>query len=258
MTLLEELKKFIKHILYWIFSFVGFSILFFIFGLKKITVFGKRFFLPLPTENSFSVQLFKIIQRDFLPSGVNLIVTNPWSGFIVQLEVAMLMAFIFTSPFFLYKIIKYVSPALSERERKTIFKSLVLFIVLFALGCLFAYCFMIPLTFKFMYPFAVSLGVIPFFSLEAFTAWVISILVITGTIFLFPILMIILSSLGIVSPEFWRSKWRQAFLILLIFSAVITPDQTGITMILLFFPLAILYIFGSMLTSRHKKSKIDM
>jgi sec-independent protein translocase protein TatC len=255
MTLLEELKKFIKHIFYWIFTFAGFTLLFFIFGLKKISFLGKNFFLPLPAENSFSAQIFKIIQRDFLPAGVSLIVTNPWSGFVVQLEMAMILAFLLTSPFFIYEIVKYVSPALLKREKKAILKSLVFSAGLFLLGCLFAYYFMIPLTFKFMYPFAVSLGVIPYFSLDAFVAWVICIIIVTGITFLLPIFMIVLSSLGIVSPDFWRGKWRQAFLFLLIFSAVITPDQTGVTMTLLFIALAGLYVIGSFLAGKSQGSK---
>ncbi|MCX6731838.1 MAG: twin-arginine translocase subunit TatC [Candidatus Parcubacteria bacterium] len=250
MTLLEELKIFVKNILYWIFSFVGFSFFFFIFGLKKAAIFGKNYFLPLPTENSFSVQVFKMMERNFMPSGVQLIVTNPWSGFIVQLEIAIILAFIVTFPLFLYKIIKYISPALFEHEKKAILKTTAAFTVLFISGCLFAYYYMIPLTFKFMYPFATSLGIVTFFSLDTFMAWVITILITTGIIFLLPIFIIVLTYLRIVNPDFWRKKWRPAFLSLLIFCAIITPDQTGVTMMLLFVPLAILYTGGAILAGK--------
>lgn len=250
MTLLQELKVFIKDIATWIFSLIGFSLFFYLFGLHKVTIYGKSFILPVFSKNSFSVQAFKIIERDFLPSGVQLIVTNPWSGFIAQLEIAIILAFIVTLPFLLYKIIRYCSPALFEYEKKAVLKSVILFTALFLFGCLFAYYFMIPLTFKFMYPFAASLGVLTFFSLETFMAWIIAILITTGILFLLPIFMFVLSSLRIVSPDFWRKKWRFALLYLLIFSAVITPDQTGITMILLFAPLSVLYMGGSLLADR--------
>jgi len=250
MTLLQELKIFIKNIVSWFFSLIGFSVFFYLFGLHKVVIYGRSFILPIFSKDSFSVQAFKIIERDFLPSGVQLIVTNPWSGFIAQLEIAIILAFIVTFPFFLYKIIKYCSPALFKHEKKAIFKSITMFTALFILGCLFAYYFMIPLTFKFMYPFATSLGVITFFSLDTFMSWVIAILITTGVMFLLPIFMLVLSFLRIVSPDFWRKKWRFAFLFLLIFSAIITPDQTGVTMILLFAPLAVLYSGGSVLAGR--------
>jgi len=63
--------------------------------------------------------------------------------------------------------------------------------------------------------------------------------------------MIILSYLGIVSPDFWKDKWRQSFLILLIFCAIITPDQTGLTMTLLFVALATLYVVGLVLAKMY-------
>lgn len=250
MTLLQELKIFIKYIAPWFYSLIGFSIFFSLFGLHKVTIYSRDFILPIFSDKSFSVQVFKMIERDFVPPGVRLIVTNPWSGFIAQLEIVIILAFMVTLPFFLYKIIKYLSPALFDHEKKAILKSVIMFTALFMLGCVFAYYFMIPMTFKFMYPFASSLGVLTFFSLEAFMSWVIAILITTGIIFLLPIFMIVLSYLGIVSSDFWREKWRVAFLFLLIFSAIITPDQTGVTMILLFAPLAILYVAGSFLARK--------
>ncbi|MGD0977360.1 MAG: twin-arginine translocase subunit TatC [Minisyncoccia bacterium] len=255
MTLLEELRIFVKNILHWVYYFIGFSLFFFIFGLRKIVFSGKNYFLPIPSENSFSVQVFKIVQRYFMPSGVQIIATNPMSGFVAQLEVSLIMAFLITSPIFLYSMIRYISPALLEHEKKAIWKSVAVSTVLFGLGCLFAYYYMIPLTFKFMYPFTTALGVTPFFSLDAFMSWVISIILVTGLVFLLPIFMLILSFLKIISPEIWKKKWRHAFIFLLIFCAIITPDQTGITMILLFIPLMVLYAFGAFLAARYKRDE---
>jgi sec-independent protein translocase protein TatC len=252
MAYLEEFRIFIKAILHWIFALIGFSLFFFLFGPVQITVFGIKFILPLFTENSFSVWIFKAVQRSFIPSGVHVIVTNPMSGFIAQLEIAIILAFVFLFPLFLYEIIKYLSPALLEHEKKVFLKSIAFSTILFISGCFFAYYYMIPLTFKFMYPFTTSLGVEPFFSLDAFMSWITCIFVATGTTFLIPVFMILLSFLRIVSPEFWKSKWRTAFLFLLVFSAIITPDQTGITMVLLFVPLVALYLFGIVLTGRLK------
>lgn len=250
MTLLQELRIFIKDIASWFYSLIGFSIFFSLFGLHEVMIYGKNFILPSFYGDSFSVQVFKIIKRSALPEGVQLIVTDPWTGFITQFEIVIILAFIVTFPFLLYKTMRYFSPALFEHEKRAIFKSVFMLTVLFMLGCFFAYYFMIPLTFKFMYPFAASLGAVTFFSLGTFMAWVIAILVTTGVVFLLPIFMLVLSHLGIVSPDFWRKKWRLAFLVLMIFSAIVTPDQTGVTMILLFIPLALLYTVGSWLAGR--------
>lgn len=250
MTLLQELKIFIKSIAPWIYSLIAFSIFFSLFGLHKTVIYGKSLILPTLSQESFSVQAFKMIERDFVPAGVQLIVTNPWSGFIVQLELVVVLALIATFPFLMYKIMRYSAPAFFQHERKAILKAVTMFTALFIIGGLFAYYFMIPLTFKFMYPFAASLGVVTFFSLDAFISWTISILVTTGVLFLLPIFMLVLSSLRIVNPDFWRKNRKFALLYLLIFSAVITPDRTGVTMVLLFAPLSVLYLGGSALAGR--------
>jgi len=250
MTLLEELSLFAKSMLHWVYAFTGFTIFFFGLGLHAVTFYGRSVLLPVFSEDSFAVQLFKLMQHDFMPSGVTLIVTNPMSAFVVQVEIAMTLAFVVVSPLLLYKITKYISPALFEHEKKAAAKALVLSSALFILGCLFAYSTMIPLTFKFMYPFTTALEVTPFFTLDAFMSWVIGILLATGITFLLPVFMVALSYVGIVNPDFWKSKWRHAFVFLLVFCAIITPDQTGITMILLFVPLIVLYIAGAWLAHR--------
>lgn len=253
MTLFQELKIFIKNIASWFYAFIGFSVFFSFFGLHRVVIYGRNLILPTPSADSLSIQVFKMIERDFLPSGVELIVTDPWSGFITQIQIVITLAFLITFPFLLYKIIQYLSPALFEHEKRAILKSVVMFTILFMLGCLFAYYFMIPLTFKFMYPFASSLGVTTFFALDIFMAWVMAILIAMGVVFLLPIFMFVLSYLRIVNPSFWRKKWRFSLLCLLVFSAIITPDQTGVTMLLLFAPLAVLYMLGSFMANRISK-----
>ena len=99
MTLLQELKIFIKNIAPWLYSLIVFSLFFSIFGLHKVTIYSRDLILPVFSDNSFSVQVFKMIERDFVPPGVQLIVTNPWSGFIAQLEIVIILAFICLSEF---------------------------------------------------------------------------------------------------------------------------------------------------------------
>jgi len=156
----------------------------------------------------------------------------------------LLLAFIFTFPIFLYKIINYFSPGLYEKEKKTVFKILLPSTFLFIAGCFFAYFLLIPLTFKMLYSFAPVMDVLPLFSVDEFISWVIGLTAISGVMFLLPIFMAILSYLRIISPDFWKKNWRYAILFFLIVSAIITPDGTGITMIILSVPLSLLYFIG--------------
>ncbi|OGY30874.1 MAG: hypothetical protein A3C02_01770 [Candidatus Andersenbacteria bacterium RIFCSPHIGHO2_02_FULL_45_11] len=244
MTLLQELTIFFKHILHWIYYLVGFSFFFFSFGLQEVVFFRKSYSLPLPSTNSFSVQIFNKIRQDLLPPDVPLIVTNPISAFLAQLMLSVLLAFLLTIPLLLYKIILYLRPALLPHESKAVLWSLLPFTFLFLSGSAFSYFFLTPATFKVLYPYATTIGIVPFFSLNEFIHYVFSLTVSTGLMFLLPLFMIVLTMMGIVKAEFWRDKWRQALLFFLVLSAVVTPDGTGVTMAILFLPLALLYIIG--------------
>jgi len=108
----------------------------------------------------------------------------------------------------------------------------------------FSFFFLIPATFKVLYPYAESINAIPFFSVDEFIYYVFGLMVTVGLIFLLPLFMVLLSLMGIIEASFWIKKWRPALLFFLVLSAIITPDGTGITMIMLFLPLASLYFMG--------------
>jgi sec-independent protein translocase protein TatC len=257
MTLFEELIIFIKSIFYWICYFIGFSFFFFIFGLKKVVIFGQNYFLPLPTKNSFSVQVFNKIRYDLLPPGVQLVVTNPISAFVSQILLSMLLSFLLTTPLFIYKIIMYLQPALLPREKKVVLWSLLPFAFLFFTGSAFSYFFLIPATFKILYPYATVINAIPFFSIDEFIYYVFVLMIAVGVMFLLPLFMILLSFVGIIKADFWRKNWRYALLFFLVLSAIITPDGTGITMVMLFLPLTALYFAGYVFANKLSRGIVN-
>ena len=266
MAFLHELKIFVKNILHWVYYFVGFSFLFFFFGLKEVVLWGRNLYVPIISENSFSlffgkgleiasrfpksfsVQIFNIIRHDLLPPDVQLIVTNPMSAFTAQITLSLSLGFLITFPILIYRTITYLHPALLPREKKAVFWSLVPLILLFFTGCAFSYFFLIPETFKVFYPFATGMGVIPFFAVDKFIQYIFVLLIGVGLIFLLPFFVILLSFLGIIKARFWISKWRFAFVFFLVLSAIITPDV--ITMFMLFIPLQGLYFAGCFFAER--------
>lgn len=224
MRMLNEFNAIIKSIFPWIILFLVSFTIFFSTGLS-----GK---------------FFEIIHRDLLPKEMQLIVTNPLNALLIQLEISLFMAFLISLPYLLYKIITYLSPALYKHEKKTIIKALLPSALLFVSGALFAYFVLIPSTFKIMNFYVFSAGALPFFEINEFVSMVIALTLATGFLFLLPMFMKILSSLGIVDASFWIKNFKYAFITFLIFSAVITPDGTGITMLMLSLPLTALYFVG--------------
>lgn len=242
--LFDELKALLKSILLWVYFFLGFLVFFFAFGPKKIQVLGNFLILPWPTINSFSVKLFKVFKQNLLPSEVQVIVINPLNAFLAQIVIALSLAFIVTFPLLLYRIIKFLTPALYEREKKAVFKVLVPATLLFIGGCVFTYFILIPPTFKILYLFARNLGATPFFTAYEFVTLTLMMLLAVGIMFQIPIFMVMLTRLGFVDPRFWKKNSKYIFTGFLVFSAIITPDGSGITMLMLFLPLVALYFLG--------------
>lgn len=206
--------------------------------------FGRDFYLPLPYEDSISVQVFNKVRGDVLPPNVQLLVTNPMSGFLSQVSLAIFLAFLVTIPLFIYKITLYLRPALHEHEKRVLTWILWPTVFLFFSGCAFSYLFLVPATFSVLYPFATNIGATAFFSLDEFIYYVFSLTFYVGIMFLLPLFMIMLSLMGIVKAELWLRVWRHAILLFLVLAALITPDGTGITMAMLFVPLSSLYFVG--------------
>jgi len=136
-------------------------------------------------------------------------------------------------------------------------RSLVPSTLLFFIGCTLSYFILIPKVFKVLYPYATLINATAFFSVSEFISTVLGLMIATGTMFLLPLFMMALSFTGLVKPIFWKAHYRHALLFFLIFTAIIIPDPTGITMMILIFPLMGLYYAGCVLTSRLDKSKME-
>jgi len=222
--LIKELDEIKKSIFPWIFLFLASSAIFFSTGISS--------------------KFFGIIHQQLLPKEMQLIVTNPLNALLIQIEISLFLAFIVSLPYLLYKIIAYISPALYKHERSAIVKAVLPSAFLFVLGALFAYFLLIPSTFRIMNFYVISAGVIPFFEINEFVSMVIALTLASGILFMLPVFMKVLNALEIVDKSFWMKNFKYALIIFLIFSAIITPDGTGITMLMLSLPLTALYFLG--------------
>ena len=86
-----------------------------------------------------------------------------------------------------------------------------------------------------------------------FISFVIIFLIAYGLVFELPIIMVGLTRLGVVSPEFWAENWRYAFVGMIIFGAVVTPDGSGVTQIIVAAPMMVLYVIGYFIAKRMQK-----
>ena len=217
-------------------------ILFFIVSLALLVV-------GTPT---LATQIFLSAKSYLVPEGVLLVALGPVSVFVAPMVMSFLISLLITFPYILYSIERYLRPALFPVERAVMYRFALPSLILFYLGGAFGYFFIIPKTFSILYSFAGPIGVTPFFSLDSFVSSVFLLTVSVGLIFLLPVVMVLLTRLSIVPHEQWLKHWRGAIFASVLFSALITPDGSGITMIFLFIPLMLLYGIGAVLSKNRR------
>lgn len=203
------------------------------------------FSLPVSTGQTPAQILIDRFRRDLLNPEIQLVVLAPTEAFVSQAGVSLLLAFLITLPLLIIRVYGYVSPALRRPERRTLTRAGLTSGLLFLAGTVFGYIMVVPVTLKVLYAFAGPLNVQQLLSLSGFIGLITGSIFISGLIFQIPVSMFLLTKIGLVRAREWRRHWRAAVIAFLIFTAMITPDGSGVTMLLLAGPLIGLYCFGT-------------
>ena len=207
--------------------------------------------LALPLEGpSYAVRQFLSAKETLIPDSVPIVALGPVAPFVAPIMMALLIALLITFPFGLWFIFRFLRPALRSGERRTLTHTIVPSLILFYSGCATAYFFIIPRTFSILYSFAEPMGVAPFFALDEFISSVFFLTISVGIAFLLPVVMVVSSRLGFIPQGFWLRHWRGAVFSAIFFSAIVTPDGSGVTMAFLSVPLIVLYGIGAVVSVR--------
>ncbi|MDN3725003.1 twin-arginine translocase subunit TatC [Aequorivita sp. SDUM287046] len=143
-------------------------------------------------------------------------------------------------PYILYEFWKFISPGLKENERSSSRGFILIASILFFLGVLFGYYLITPLSINFLGNYQVSKEVFNDFDLDSYISLVRTSVLACGIVFELPILMYILTKIGVVTPESLRKYRKFALIIILILSAIITPPDI-VSQIIVAVPILILY-----------------
>ena len=145
------------------------------------------------------------------------------------------------SPYVLWELWRFISPALHEKERKYTTGVVFFASILFIAGVLFSYYIIIPMTINFLGNYQVSPLVKNTISMDSYISTVTILTLIMGLVFELPIVIFFLTKIGILGPAFMRKHRRYAIVIILIIGAVITPTSDIPTLLIVSTPLYLLY-----------------
>jgi len=169
---------------------------------------------------------------------------------LASLYLASTVSLLATLPYTLYEIYVFMKPGLYPRERRIVKKYLVLFTLLFTVGCCYAYLILAPVTLIVMVWLTAMGGAEPILTVSDLFYTLLLIVISTGTAFSIPLLLVIPAKLGLITYEALKSRWRYVVLAILVVTAVITPDPTPISMLLLSIPLLLDYLVALALVKR--------
>ena len=175
----------------------------------------------------------------FLPNG-RLTVLDPLTPFFFELKLAIIIGILIAFPIILYQIWSFLSPALEKREKRVIIPALYMGLVLFLVGVSLAYFIALPVSLKFLYSFQ-SETANWMIGMNEYLSFVIRLLLSFGIIFELPVVIMILASLGLVTPKFLRDHRRHAIVISTVGAAFLSPGDAMTVTFLMMFPLIILY-----------------
>lgn len=179
---------------------------------------------------------------------------SPMDPFFITLKLAILVGLILASPVIVYQVWAFFAPALMPSEKRAIIPSLYLGVFLFAAGVAMAYYMVIPLALSFSMGFQTE-------SLEQnivigeYLGVVIRLLLAFGIVFELPVVILVLSLLGIVTPEFLTRNRRYAIAIITVVACVITPGDVG-SSIFMMVPLFILYEISILLSRAVSRRRV--
>ncbi|MDE6144193.1 MAG: twin-arginine translocase subunit TatC [Muribaculaceae bacterium] len=200
-----------------------------------------------PKDESFVTYRWLSSLGSFMSPGeedgfsVRLINTGLAQQFMIHMKMALCAGVLCVSPYILYELFRFVSPALYDTERRYATRVVGSGYLMFLTGVLVSYYLIFPLTFRFLGTYQVSGDVENLISLESYMGTLILMSLSMGIVFEMPVLCWLFARLGFLSDVFMRRYRRHAIVLILVVAAVITPTSDVFTLLAVSMPMWLLY-----------------
>ncbi len=201
----------------------------------------------------------KIIDIITRPAGkLEFIYLSPPELFIAYIKISLVLGLVISSPVVLYQLWGFIKPGLKKRERRYIIFAMLMGTVFLSMGVVFAYYVIIPMTIRFFVTMSVD-KVVPAFSFANYVSFVSSLLLSFGLVFELPLLIILLTRLGLVKPDTFKKYRKFVILAIVVLAAILTPPDV-VSQVLMAIPMVFLYEFSIIVSSimykkREKEAK---
>jgi len=207
----------------------------------------------------FKDWLFAILTKpltDVLPKSSYLIYTGLTQAFFTYMKISIFASLVLTSPYIIYQVWEFISPALLPKEKKYVVPFVFFSTLLFLGGITFGYFVVLPPAFKFFVSFN-SEHLQAMISFNEYLSLFVKFLLGFGISFQLPVVIFFLAKLGIVNDKILTKYRKYAILMMFVAAAILTPSPDALSQILMAIPLLFLYevsIFVAKFAAKKKEA----
>ncbi|MBI2440346.1 MAG: twin-arginine translocase subunit TatC [Lentisphaerae bacterium] len=162
-------------------------------------------------------------------------------GFAIALQIILWGGLLVSTPVIMVLVARFVLPGLNRLERKVVLGSLGFVIGLFVFGVSLGYFITLPVALKVMFGLHDWLGIRAEWTAVSYVAFAVKLLLAFGVAFEFPVVIVALGRLGLVSAAFLRAKRRHAIVITLVLAMLLTPGPDVFSQAIMAVPMMLLY-----------------
>ncbi len=192
-------------------------------------------------------QLVSLLAEPIRPwlriTGGKLTVTSPTEPVMIVLKLALIVGLILASPVIIYQVWGFLSPALYQREKRMLIPSLLVGTALFGVGAAFGFGYLVPQSLPILFSFQ-SEGLAVLITYSEYFSFVLQIVLAMGLAFEIPLVIMLLTGLGLITPAGLGRFRRYAIILAAIAGAVLSPGTDILSMILMTVPILLLYEIG--------------
>lgn len=177
---------------------------------------------------TYALQLIQVFQR-MAPKSVVFIQRAPGEVLLATVNLSFYFGVAIALPVILYNLLRFVLPGLRYREQSLVTWTVLGGTVLFVLGVVFAYFFVVPSALTFLVDYGQSVARAEL-SIRDYISFCSSLLFVTGVMFELPMVLFLLSFTGLITSAKLINEWRWATVLIFIVAAIVTPTQDPLSM----------------------------
>jgi len=196
----------------------------------------------------FFIQFFNVLEYPLVKAlgeqeAYNVLISplQPMAGVTMVFSVSIYGGVILMLPVIAYFVVKFVAPGLTIREKGMLRPALLAALALFFLGAGACFTIMLPAGLKFSYMIDKWIHFKTQWTADSYMSLVIWATLATGLIFEFPLILVILQVLGVISPDTLRGSRRYAIIIIAVVGGLLAPSPDVVSMLMMMTPMLLLY-----------------